>query len=127
MKSALPVAGLLLFAPLVVANDDLSSAETEDALAPAADPSLSDDNFWNDEETARRIAELRQCDGSIVRADSDERPPLIQREPATPDGVFMLKAVDINVDGCAVMLLTDGEWEQVPTPQNNQVFAVPAQ
>ena len=71
-------------------------------------------------------AEGRESAGAGDRA-VQTTPPLIERGPATPGAVPLIRTVDLNVDGCAVMLTGNGEWVALPRDDSETVRFTPAQ
>ncbi|KLE32892.1 hypothetical protein [Aurantiacibacter gangjinensis] len=117
---------IIALAPLLVANQDAPEVE-----APTADTAAL---------TALWSAMRNNCDDVFRNADV-EAPgadagavfegeavgPLIQRRPAEPGAVPHIKAVDLTMDGCAMMLTNSGEWQPLPEFEDGLVDFEPAQ
>lgn len=57
------------------------------------------------------------CRDRITQArDAAGKPPLLEREPASPDKPYLIYAVDKRVDGCAAMVMHGDASDIRPLP-----------
>ena len=70
-----------------------------------------------------------QCRDRITRARKEAgKPPLLDREPASPDKPYHIYAVDRRQDGCAVMVMK-GDVQDIrplPAPAEEPLRIIPA-
>ncbi len=67
------------------------------------------------------------CTDTIHHARRELGLPSLDRKPADPDDVILLRAVHYNLDGCDVLLASDGEILPLPLPQEGPFRPQPAQ
>jgi hypothetical protein len=59
----------------------------------------------------------KECrDRSAHARDAAGKPPLLEREPASPDKPYLIYAVDRRQDGCAVMVMKGDPEDIRPLP-----------
>ncbi|MEE4315802.1 MAG: hypothetical protein V2I74_02355, partial [Erythrobacter sp.] len=98
---ALPIAALALIA-------------AKDTPAP---PAMSEPEATMRELYLHNPAEA-YCRDRITKAREDAgKPPLIDREPASPGKPYHIYAVDKRIDGCAVMVMHGDVTDIRPTPE----------
>lgn len=75
-------------------------------------------------------SELQKCRDTITQArEATGQPPLLQREPASPDKPQAIYAVDRRQDGCSVMVMM-GDREDIrplPLPADGAVRVLPVE
>jgi hypothetical protein len=69
-------------------------------------------------EVRLEIKEDRDCGDTITQAREEAgKPPLLDREPASPDKPQLIYAVDKRVDGCDVMVMKGDPADMRPLPK----------
>lgn len=72
----------------------------------------------------------QQCrDRITVAREAAGKPPLLEREPASPEKPYHIYAVDKRVDGCAVMVMHGdvNDIRPLPAPPESPILLMPAQ
>lgn len=119
MKSALPLFTLALAAPMLIANGDPPSES-----APLALESLQ--TF----DSLAALGPLRprlNCTDTIEIVRQERGLPLIDRQIADADAPILFNAVDYDIDGCDVLLTSNGEIRPLPLVPEGPVTPQPAQ
>ncbi len=125
-KMLVPVLGF----SLIAASDAPRTAElpspiggiaAQSASMPVPGPEAANDDLdTEDENCSDRIRNARAA---------ANLPPLIQREPASPDQPFAIYAVDRRQDGCSVMVMMGNpdDIRPLPLPGEGPVAQIPAE
>jgi hypothetical protein len=69
------------------------------------------------------------CGDTVTQArEHDGKPPLLEREPASPDKPHLIYAVDKRLDGCAVMVMKGDLTDMRPIPKaaEGPLLVIPA-
>ncbi|MHA7818305.1 MAG: hypothetical protein ACX930_01525 [Erythrobacter sp.] len=78
----------------------------------------------------RETNDTESCTDAITEArEATDQPPLLEREPASPDRPLAIYAVDRKQDGCSVMVMM-GNREDIrplPLPVEGPHRVIPAQ
>lgn len=65
----------------------------------------------------REVVDPENCTDTIVEArEATGQPPLLQREPASPDQPLAIYAVDRTQDGCSVVVMMGDREDIRPLP-----------
>lgn len=76
------------------------------------------------------VGEPAECTDTITEArEATGQPPLLEREPASPDRPHAIYAVDRRQDGCSVMVMM-GDREDIrplPLPSEQPMRVIPAE
>ena len=92
---------------------------------PEASETLREATGRDPEQPQINDAELQACRDRITEArEASGQPPLLQREPASPDKPLAIYAVDRTQDGCSVMVMM-GDREDIrplPTPSEGPLL-----
>ncbi|GGD51524.1 hypothetical protein GRI62_06030 [Erythrobacter arachoides] len=121
MPHLIPVITMLAAAPMLGAKIAPQEAPQAPTFVPQFGPQLG-------ELTLAEVQSLvRECDDRTWQAvQRDRGQPLLDRRPADPDEPLLFKAVDHEVEGCAVLLVGDGDIRPLPAPQEGPLLQ-PAQ
>ena len=108
---------LSFFAPLAAAPL-LVAAQDAPAEAPAAPPALLERApVFVGPQSGLQMLTPEHCDDTVHQAREERGLPPLDRRPADPDYPILFKAVDHTVDGCAVLVVNDGDIRPLPLPQ----------
>ncbi|KLE35521.1 hypothetical protein [Aurantiacibacter luteus] len=122
MRKILPFAALIAAAPLLVA------AQERLEQAPANPPPLFERGpLVLDAQPDLQLTARGRCDDTIHQVREERGLPRLDRRPADPDYPILFKAVDHTVDGCAVLVVNDGDIRPLPLPQEGPLRPQPAQ
>ncbi len=116
MKAALTLIALPLSAPLLGAGP---LPQLADAQASAPQQSATAD-----------FSDLAQqnCKDTIRKVREENAQPLIRRDTADPDAPILYHALDHEVDGCDVLLVSrNGDVRDIPQATEGSALLVPAQ
>lgn len=107
------VLAAVLALPLIGAS--LPDAEQREESTPEAKADFSD-------------LEDRNCRDTIQSVREENGQPLIQRDTADPDEPILFYALDHEVDGCDVLLVSrNGDVRDLPSAPDGPVRVQPAQ
>jgi len=108
-----------LFLPLMaLATVGAAPPEEEIAEADAFSPPL-----LNDESVQTPIVDPDadySCDSDPLLTASEEGEAQLFRDPARPDTLQTVRAVDYEVDGCGLLVMADGSLMRPPRQDDNQ-------
>jgi hypothetical protein len=98
----LPIAALALLGAAETPLPPAASTAQTDAASPTVKAQAPSEQQCRD-----RITHAREAAG---------KPPLLEREPASPEKPYRIYAVDRRVDGCAVMVMHGDVSDIRPLP-----------
>ncbi|MBU2588209.1 MAG: hypothetical protein KJ872_08860 [Alphaproteobacteria bacterium] len=124
-------APLLAVATIAAANtgDALPDAPSADTTAPALAAPLPDARVVVMGRGEADSAKEQVCRDRISQARQDAgKPPLLDREPASPDKPYHIYAVDRRQDGCAVMVMKGdpADIRPLPVAPDGPLLLIPA-
>ena len=86
------------------------------SFAQAGDEPVPD----RETETKAVVSSPANCDDTIHHARAAAGQPRLERGPATADEALMIAAVDLEIDGCAVMVMRQDTSDLRPLPAPSQ-------
>lgn len=114
------LAPLLAMSTIAAADTptEQSARAPADAALPTADAPAPNDGMAVLGQPAEDSAQEKVCRDRITQARKEAgKPPLLDREPASPDQPYHIYAVDRRQDGCSVMVIAGDPADIRPLPE----------